>query len=227
MRQLMSDLPFSRTATCHKPFTRSGLDYFGPLNYVEGRSTRKAWGLLFTCMASRAVHVEIVTALTLKEFLLAFSRFNDVRGKIDCIVSDNGTTFQAAAKILPTLLSAPEFRNSLRKKGISWEFIPPYAPAQGGTWEAMVKQFKLILQRTLSATLRKPSLIELITFCSNAVRIVNERPLTPLSDDPKDSIVITPASLLTPGFDIYTPVGTAHDRDHLRRDYRFNLALAD
>ena len=69
--------------------------------------------------------------------------------------------------------------------------------------------------------------MELITFCSNAVREVNERPLTALSDDPRDFAVVTPASLLIPAFDLYPPVGRAHDRDHLRRDYRFNLALAD
>ena len=39
--------------------------------------------------------------------------------------------------------------------------------------------------------------------------------------------MVTPASLLTPSFDIYSPVGRAHDHDHLRRDYRFNLDLAD
>ena len=124
-------------------------------------------------------------------------------------------------------LKSPELRNSLREKGIRWEFISPYAPAQGGTWELMVKQVKRILQRTLEAATHKLSLMELITFCSNAVRVVNERSLTAWSDDPRDFAAVTPASLLTPSFDPYTPVGRAHDRDHLRRDYRFNVALAD
>ena len=69
--------------------------------------------------------------------------------------------------------------------------------------------------------------MELITFCSNAVRVVNERPLKALSDDPRDFAVVTPASLLTPAFDPYIPVGRAHDWDHLRRDYKFNVAVAD
>ena len=59
------------------------------------------------------------------------------------------------------------------------------------------------------------------------MRVVNKRPLTALSDDPRDFAVVTPASLLTPAFDPYTPVGRAHDRYHLRRDYRFNVAQAD
>ena len=132
VRQLMTDLPSARTATRHKAFSVSGLDYFGHVSYVEGRSTNKAWGLLFSCLSSRAVHVEIVTSLSLKEFLLAFSRFNGVRNGVEVIFSDNGSTFQAAAKVLPGLLSSPELKNSLRQKAIRWEFIPPYAPAQEG-----------------------------------------------------------------------------------------------
>ena len=195
------------------------------MSYVVSRSMRKAWSLSFTCMASRAVHVEIVTSLTLKDFLLAFSRFNDVRGKVEVIYLDNGTTFQAAAKSLPKLLHTTELRNASRKKGVLWQFIPPYAPSQGGAWESMEKRFKLILQRILGSSKHIPNLMELITFCSNSVRVVNERPLTAVSSDPRDNTVLTPASLLTPGLYPYTPVGRAHDKDKLRRHYRFNLAL--
>ena len=48
-----------------------------------------------------------------------------------------------------------------------------------------------------------------------------------MSEDPRDFAVVTPATLVTPSFDTYSPVGRAHDRDHLRRDYRFNLDLAN
>ena len=51
--------------------------------------------------------------------------------------------------------------------------------------------------------------------------------VTALSDDPRNFAVVTPASLLTLAFDPYTLVGRAHDRDNLRRDYRFNVALAN
>ena len=163
---------------------------------------RKLWNSYSP--ASKAVHVEIVTSLSLKDFLLAFSRFNDLRGKVDVVFSDNGSTFQAAAKNLSALLSCPELKTCLRQKGIQWEFIPSYAPAQGRAWEAVVKQIKIILQRTLDASTHKPSLMELLTFCSNAVRVVNARPITALSDDPRDCEAVTPASLLTPGFDTFS-----------------------
>ena len=45
-------------------------------------------------MSSRAIHVKIVTTLSLGDFLLMFSKFNNVRVKIDIIYFDNGSTFQ-------------------------------------------------------------------------------------------------------------------------------------
>ena len=170
--------------------------------------------LAYALVSLRSVRVEVVTSLSLKGFLLAFSRFNDVLEKVEAIFLDNGSSFQAASKALPQLLKSPELRNSLRGKGIQWEFIPQYAPAQDGSWESMVKQVKRILQKTLETATHKLSLMELITCCSNAVRVVNERPFTALNDDPGDFAVVTPASLLNTGFDTYTPVGRAHDRDH-------------
>ena len=144
VRQLMADLTADRISVFYKPFTVCGLDYFGHINYVEGRSTKKAWGFLFACMASRAVHAAITTFLSLKEFLLAFSRFNDVRGRVEVIYSDSGSTFQTATKALPKLLHSTKLRNSLRGKGIRWEFITPYArlrEERGNPWLSRSSEF--------------------------------------------------------------------------------------
>ena len=56
---------------------------------------------------------------------------------------------------------------------------------------------------------------------------MNVHPITALCEDLKDFTVVTSASLLFLGFDPYTPVGIAHERDRLRRDYRFNVALSE
>ena len=161
----------------------------------------------------------------LQSFLLP--RFTDLQGPVSTIYSDNGTTFQAAAKVLPKLLESTELKNSLRKKGINWEFIPPYAPAQGGAWEAMVKQIKHVIANTLEKSQRRPSFVELLTYVGSATKIVNDQPLTPLSDDPRDFTAITPASLLTPYSSPYCVVGSPQHKDNLRRDYRFNISLSD
>ena len=201
------------------------IDEFSWDEVVDPRD-KKAWGLLFSCMASRAVHVELVTSLDLSSFILAFSRFVDVRGPVSGFHSDNGSTFKAAAHILPDLLSSDDLQSFFRQKGISWEFIPPYSPAQGGAWESLVKVFKKTLLQVASSSHRTPNLMELQTYVSNTTYLVNNRPLTSTSDDPRDHTAITPASLLTPYFHPHTPIGTPHDKDHLRRDYRFNVGIA-
>ena len=146
-------------------------------------------------MASRAFHVELVTFLSLDHFLLAFTQFTDLRGQVNTIYSDNASTFQAGSKKLPELIETKDFHISLRRKGINWEFIPPYASAQGGAWEAMVKQFEMVLSHILDTAVHKPKLVEMLTYVGSAVKIVNARSLVPLSDDPRDFTAITPASL--------------------------------
>ena len=84
---------------------------------------------------------------------MAFSRFVNLRGSVDTVFSDNGSTFCAASEQLPKLLQSTEFHNALRKSNINWTRIPPYAPGQGGSWESMVKLFKTALFRVLENTL--------------------------------------------------------------------------
>ena len=141
--------------------------------------------------------------------------------------SDNGSTFRAAADRLPSLLQSNVFQNSLRKKGINWVFIPPYSPSQGGSWEIMVKLFKKALYAVLAEVRRMPTLIELQTFTSDAVRIVNDRPLTSLSSEPNDLAALSPSSFLGQQLAPYTPLSSFHDEDDLRRDFRYNITLAD
>ena len=145
---------------------------------------------------------------------------------MDTIYSDNGTTFCAAADVLPKLLGSTEFNNAARKRGINYVKIPPYAPSQGGSWKAMVKLFKTALRLVIGRARRKPTLIELQTYASDAVRIVNDRPLTTLSDQPNDLLVITPSCFLGQKLAPNTPVGTLHEKGDLRRDYMYNSTLA-
>ena len=129
-------------------------------------------------MCTRCIHVELVTSLDFNSFLLAFTRFTNLRGEVDTIYSDNASTFCAASDQLPKLLSSTEFHNTLLKSNIIWRKILPCAPSQGGSWESMVKLFKTALHRILHNTRRMPSLIELQPFFLDAVRIANNRPST-------------------------------------------------
>lgn len=57
--QKMADLPMERIL----PFTNVGVDYFGPIVVKRGRSLCKCYGVIFTCLSSRAVHLEVANSL--------------------------------------------------------------------------------------------------------------------------------------------------------------------
>ena len=84
-RQLMADLPACRVTATNKSFKYCGVDYLGPYFYRRNRSNCKCWDLLYTCLCTRCIHVEIVTSLDLNEFLLAFSRITNLQGAVDTI----------------------------------------------------------------------------------------------------------------------------------------------
>ena len=90
----------------------------------------------------------------------------------------------------------------------------------------MVKLFKKALTSVIGEARRKPSLIELQTFTSDAVRIVNDRPLTTLSCQPNDLAPITPSSFLGQNLAPNTPLSAFHDRGDLRKDFTYNSTLA-
>ena len=53
----MADLPTDRTID-EPPFTNCGVDMFGSFLIKERRKKLKKYGVLFTCLSSRAVHIE-------------------------------------------------------------------------------------------------------------------------------------------------------------------------
>ncbi|XP_071033036.1 uncharacterized protein [Parasteatoda tepidariorum] len=123
-----------------------GLDVAGPL-YLKER--QKVWILLITCAIYRAVHLELLTALSTDNFLLALRRFISRSGRPSKIYSDNGTNFVGFEKLLRNV-------DLERLKGeiapITWKFIPPSAPWWGGFWERLVGLMKQILRKVLGRT---------------------------------------------------------------------------
>ena len=97
--QKMSDLPEDRLKTA-PPFTYCAVDYCGPWYIKEGRKEVKKYVALFTCMASRAVHLEVSNTLETDSFLNALRRFICRRGPVRQLRSDQGTNFMGAKREL-------------------------------------------------------------------------------------------------------------------------------
>ena len=198
--QIMAPLPRNRLKTSLRAFTRSAIDFAGPFVTVQGSGKRreKRYLCLFTCLASRAVHLEIAFGLDVDSFLSAFYRMINRRGLPEDIISDNGTNFVAAEKELRKLTNEivkdPKFVSTMTRKKIKWTFNPPYAPHFGGIFETMIKAAK----KAIVAILGKSDVTdeELMTAFTGAEALVNSRPLTYQSANPQDDVPLTPNHLL-------------------------------
>ena len=102
----MTDLPRERLQDRVFPFTNTGVDYFCSFEVKFMRKTMKRWCCLFTCLTTRAVHIEVVPSLEAETCLTAITRFIARRGKPSTILSDNGTNFVGAAKEMRDCINA-------------------------------------------------------------------------------------------------------------------------
>ena len=97
----MGDLPPQRLDMLTLPFSRTSVDYFGPLTVGLNRNrTDKRYGALFTCLVTRAVYLDLAKSLATEDFLLILRRFVGLYGRPRSIHSDNGTNFVGAEREL-------------------------------------------------------------------------------------------------------------------------------
>ncbi|CAH2102800.1 unnamed protein product [Euphydryas editha] len=147
------NLPIERLMHGNPPFTCIGVDYFGPMTITVGRRHEKRWGALFTCLTTRAVHIELTPSLSTDSVIMALRRFAARRGMPKTIYSDNGTNFVGANNELKealVTLKQEDLVSEAEKIGVQWKFIPPGAPNMGGAWERLVRSIKTALGATLN-----------------------------------------------------------------------------
>ena len=107
-----------RTQNAH-PFEFTGVDFTGAL-YVRDRSDHnKVYVCLFTCAITRAVHLEIVTDLRVGTFTQAFRRFSGHKSLPKVLISDNASTYMAAAEELLKLFNSALLTETLSRKGVT------------------------------------------------------------------------------------------------------------
>ena len=173
--QLMADLPAERATSDKPPFTNTGVDYFGPFLVKRRRTEVKRYGCVFTCLASRAVHLETASSLDTDAFINALRRFINRRGCPEKIVSDNGTNFKGGYKELKESLAAlnsQKVGKFLTQKGIHWAFNPPGASHMGGVWERIIRSVRKILEGLLNQQLVTDE--QLTTLMTEVEAILNE-----------------------------------------------------
>ena len=199
IEQEMSNLPSCRITTVNAPFTNTGVDCFGPFIVKRGRSSIKRYGVIFTCMSIRAVHLEIAADLSTGSFINCLRRFSSRRGKVETLFSDQGTNFVGAKRELSDNFNkiCQDSRDQLLFRGMQWVFNPPGASHFGGSWERMIGVVRDILQNLLGSQTIDDDNLHTI-FCE-VETIINSRPLTVVSSDPNDILPLTPNNLLNVG----------------------------
>lgn len=160
------------------PFTSVGIDYFGPFEVQCGRSTVKRYGVLFTCLTVRAIHIEVAHSLETDSCINAFRRFIARRGQVSVMRSDNGTNLVGAEKEMREAIKGcnqSKISEMLMQKGISWIFNPPAGLHFGGIWERQIRSVRRILSQILK---QQPLDDELLHTLCEVEAIVNGRPIT-------------------------------------------------
>lgn len=229
----MSPLPVERLQIYEKPFSYTGMDYFGPLIVTVGRHHEKRWGVLFTCLVTRGVHVELASSLNTDSCILSVRNFMSRRGVVKVMYSDNGTNMKGAEAELGRAIQELD-KAKLQSDGqhplpnettTEWKFITPRAPHHGGAWERLVKSVKTALYATLKE--RHPKEDILRNLLIEAENVVNSRPLTYQEIDPDTMETITPNHLLQlSGKVLYAP-GEFKNEEHSKKVWRYSQQLVD
>ncbi|XP_058826810.1 uncharacterized protein LOC131686833 [Topomyia yanbarensis] len=223
---MMAPLPTRRIRAGIRPFSSVGLDYLGPVDVSVGRRKEKRWVAVFTCLAIRAVHLEVVNSLTTQSCLMAIRRFSCKRGAPDIIFSDNATCFKGANnEMLKTLHGDCE--EEITTARTAWRFIPPGTPHMGGAWERMVRSVKEAMKALEDG--RKLTDEILVTTLAEAEDMINTRPLTYMPQASAENEALTPNHFLrgiVKGADLLVDRG-GNLAEALRDVYKRSQYLAD
>ncbi|KRY49296.1 Histone H2A [Trichinella britovi] len=208
----MAALPSSRVVEA-AAFAHTGMDFAGPLLIRVGKkATFKCYVCLFTCMASRAVHLELVPEMTTARVMQALRRFIARRGRPEIIQSDNFRSFKAAASKLRQLwrhVDVDRVQRELVGHRIHWKFITERAPWMGGYWERLIRSIKESLRKILGKALLDEE--ELRTTLCEVEASLNARPLTFVEDEHHERHPLSPFQLLTGRAYVDFPAVEAHD----------------
>ncbi|XP_024119463.1 uncharacterized protein LOC112140682, partial [Oryzias melastigma] len=218
--QQMADLPEVRTETA-PPFSYCGVDCFGPFIVKEGRKEIKRYRLLFTCLCSRAVHIETLDDLTTDAFINALRTLIAIRGHVRQVRCDQGTNFMGATR---EFLQLMKDMDQERQRAIGCEFVlnVPAASHMGGVWERQIRTVRSILLAMLDKCSNRLDVTSLRTFLDETMAIINSRPLSVEHlNDPTGPEPLTPNHILTMKSSVILPPPGQFSREDLYLNKRW------
>ena len=164
------------------PFRHTALDLFGPFTIrdtVKRRIRGKAFEVIFTCLVTRAVHLDIAEGNSTTDFLATLRRRTSIRGFPQTLHSDNGTQLMMANKILKGVVkdwNMKEITNFGVSQGMRWHFNKAAdAPWYNDCCESLIRLVKQGLIRIIGDSIL--TFGELQTVLYEVANLMNERPI--------------------------------------------------
>ena len=198
-QQSMGPLPSFRLRPA-PAWSYTSLDLFGPFEIkgeVNKRTRSKGYGIIFTCMLSRAVHLDIATDYGTDAFLQVLRRFIAMRGSPNLIWSDQGSQLTAADKEMKDAVAKLN-ENEIQEFGsiheIDWKFSAPDAPWQNGCAEALIKSVKKSLKIAIGEQILTFSEMQTVLF--EVASLINERPIGRHPTSADEGTYLSPNDLL-------------------------------
>ncbi|XP_047497830.1 uncharacterized protein LOC125044912 [Penaeus chinensis] len=178
--QCMGQVATERITPC-PAFYHTAKDIFGPFQIrdnVKKRTTGKAYGVIFNCMVTRAVYIDVVDGYDTHSFLKTFRRFTAVHGYPATVHSDLGSQLVSASKELQIAINnwnMSDISEFGTKRGLKWIFNRSADAAWQNVSESLIKSVKRSLAMIIGSTLMTYSDLQTIFF--EIANLMNERPI--------------------------------------------------
>lgn len=229
-KQVMGQLPEERLMPS-PPWHSTAIDLFGPFkirDQVKERTIGKCYGVLFNCMSTRAVHIDLVDDYSTEAFLLALRRFTSLRGYPAKLYSDNGPQLVAASEELQNMTkkwNLKELETFGVNEGLKWEFTSADAPWQNGISEALIKSIKRAITTAIGQSVM--TFPELQTVLYEVSNLVNERLIGRHPTSPEDGAYLCPNDILLGRSSTKVPNGPFNESADPRKRFYFIQNVVD
>ncbi|KAH7695394.1 Integrase core domain containing protein [Aphelenchoides avenae] len=166
----------------------------------EPSDLKKVWGVIFTCMATRAVHIEVAHSLSAEHLMHALDRFMCCRGHPNSVTSDNAPSIilvnRSLAEMWKDTRDDPCMRDYAREHAIEWHFITPESPWQGGFYERLIRSIKHCMKATIGR--RRLEISHFEQLLGRVTHTLNCRPLTYQTEGDVNAVALRPIDFLQP-----------------------------
>ena len=199
--QQMATLPPKRIEPS-PPFSYIGCDVFGPFHVKDRRTVIKRYGVIFTCMSSKAIHIEAMDDMTTDCFINTLRCLIAIRGPTRQIHTDRGTNFVGAAHELHRQLTKnKDLQKFSNKQNIEFVTNTPYSSHMGGIWERRIRAVRNALTGLLKGHEARLDSSSLRTLFYEVMALINCRPIAVAND----GSILHPNMLLTMKSNVVLP----------------------